>query len=118
MWLGFLIVSKKTGDRLLYFTDTFYVKYRFKDLTHIMAECNYGIEELKYNIGIGSLPIGLAPRLFKSHMSLEHLLQMLKANDLTKLKQIYLLHLSDGNSNAEKFKTEVQKATGAEVYVC
>jgi len=33
------------------------------------------------------------------------------------VRQIYLLHLSDGNSDAEAFKRQVQQETGAEVYI-
>ena len=58
------------------------------------------------------------PRLIKSHMSLEHFLDLLKANDLHEVKQIYLLHLSNNNSDAERFREAVQKLTGTEVYVC
>lgn len=116
--LGFLIASDVTGERLLYFTDTYYIKYRFDGLTHIMAECNYGTEELKRSVEAGYIPVELVPRLMKSHMSLEHFLEMLKANDLTHVRQIYLLHLSSNNSDAERFREETQKATGAEVYVC
>jgi phosphoribosyl 1,2-cyclic phosphodiesterase len=116
--LGFLIASGETGEKVLYFTDTYYIKYRFQGLTHVMAECNYGREELQRSVDAGYIPIDLVPRLMKSHMSLEHFLEMLKANDLTQVKQIYLLHLSDNNSDAARFKEEVQKATGAEVYVC
>lgn len=116
--LGFLITSAETGERLLYFTDTYYIKYRFDGLTHIMAECNYGTDELIHSVEAGYIPVELVPRLMRSHMSLEHFLEMLKANDLTHVRQIYLLHLSNNNSDAERFKTETQKATGAEVYVC
>ncbi|MDR1630055.1 MAG: MBL fold metallo-hydrolase [Oscillospiraceae bacterium] len=116
--LGFLITSTITGERLLYFTDTYYIKYRFDGLTHIMAECNYDDECVRRSVDAGYIPIEFVPRLVKSHMSLEHFLEMLKANDLTKVRQIYLLHLSDNNSDAERFKEETQKATGAEVYVC
>lgn len=116
--LGFLIESTATGERLLYFTDTYYIKYRFTGLTHIMAECNYSKEALLRSIEAGYVPIELVPRLVKSHMSLEHFLEMLKANDLKEVRQIYLLHLSDNNSDEEKFREKVQKATGAEVYVC
>ena len=116
--LGFLIESTATGERLLYFTDTYYIKYRFDRLTHIMAECNYSKEAMLRSIEAGYIPIELVPRLVKSHMSLEHFIEMLKANDLSRVRQIYLLHLSDNNSDEEKFREEVQKATGAEVYVC
>ncbi len=116
--LGFLFTSTETEEKLLYFTDTYYIKYRFQGLTHIMAECNYDKETLQKSIDAGYIPIELVPRLVKSHMSLEHFLDLLKANDLRKVKQIYLLHLSNNNSDEKRFKEEVQKLTGAEVYVC
>ncbi len=116
--LGFLFTSNETGEKLLYFTDTYYIKYRFQGLTHIMAECNYDKETLQRSIDAGYIPIELVPRLMKSHMSLDHFLDMLKANDLHRVRQIYLLHLSNNNSDEKRFKEEVQKLTGAEVYVC
>lgn len=116
--LGFLLESTANGERLLYFTDTYYIKYRFDRLTYIMAECNYSKEALLKSIEAGYVPIELVPRLVKSHMSLEHFIEMLKANNLTDVRQIYLLHLSDNNSDADHFREEVRRATGAEVYVC
>lgn len=116
--LGFLFASIETGEKLLYFTDTYYIKYRFQGLTHIMAECNYDKESLQRSLDAGYIPLELVPRLMKSHMSLEHFLDLLRANDLRKVRQIYLLHLSDNNSDESRFKEEVQKLTGAEVYVC
>lgn len=116
--LGFLFTSVETGEKLLYFTDTYYIKYKFQGLTHIMAECNYDAETLQRSVDAGYIPIELVPRLVKSHMSLEHFLDLLKANDLSKVRQIYLLHLSNNNSDEKRFKEEVQKLTGAEVYVC
>lgn len=115
--LGFLLYSNATQEKLLYFTDTYYLKYKFKGLTHIMSECNYQMDILLENLRNGSLPTVVAPRIIKSHMSLENLIQFLQSNDLSKVQQIHLLHLSNGNSNAEHFKREVQKLTGVEVYV-
>jgi phosphoribosyl 1,2-cyclic phosphodiesterase len=116
--LGFLIESTLTGDKLLYFTDSFYIKYRFSGLTHVMCECNYDKASLDESVRTGRISRLLAPRIIKSHMSLEHLLELLKANDLSRVKQIYLMHLSDNNSNEALMKSEVQKLTGTEVYVC
>jgi len=116
--LGFLMTSRTTGEKLLYFTDTYYVRYRFQGLTHIMAECNYSLDAIQRSIAAGYIPIELVPRLMKSHMSLEHLLDMLQANDLHMVRQIYLLHMSDNNGDEVRFKEAVQRATGAEVYVC
>lgn len=116
--LGFLFASMATGEKLLYFTDTFYVKYVFQGLTHILCECNYDLGLVMQSVNAGYIPAALAPRLITSHMSLEHLLDMLKANDLSKVQQIYLLHLSNNNSDAARFKEAVQRLTGTEVYVC
>ena len=50
-------------------------------------------------------------------MSLENFITFLRANDMSTVRQIYLLHLSDGNSDAEAFQRQVQQETGAEVYI-
>ncbi|MCD7812009.1 MAG: MBL fold metallo-hydrolase [Ruminococcus sp.] len=116
--LGFIVTSRATGEKLLYFTDTYYLKYRFQGLTHIMGECNYSMDIVEQSVRSGCIPPELVPRLIKSHMSLDHFLDLLRANDLQQVRQIYLLHLSANNSDAERFKTAVQRLTGTEVYVC
>ena len=116
--LGFLIMSTVTGEKLLYFTDTYYVKYRFGGLTHILCECNYDRQVLAENAENGKIPKALEKRLLSSHMSIDHLEEMLKANDLSNVKQIYLCHLSDNNSCADEFKDRIQRLTGAEVIIC
>ena len=116
--LGFLMTSRSTGEKLLYFTDTYYLKYRFTGLTHIMGECNYSMDIIEQSVRNGYIPPELVPRLIKSHMSLDHFLDLLRANDLRTVKQIYLLHLSNNNSDAGRFKEAVQRLTGTEVYVC
>ena len=82
-----------------------------------MIECNYSTELLKKNITKG-LPEFVAKRLFESHFELENVKKFLEAQDLTTVKEIYLLHLSDGNSDAKLFKSEIQKLTGKLVYIC
>ena len=116
--LGFLFTSMSTGEKLLYFTDTYFVRYRFQGLTHIMAECNYTEQGIRDSVAEGRIPIEMVPRLVRSHMSLEHLLEMLRANDMSTVRQIYLLHLSDNNSEAQRMKEAVQRQTGVEVYLC
>jgi phosphoribosyl 1,2-cyclic phosphodiesterase len=115
--LGFLAESTVTGEKLLYITDTAYVKYIFRGITHIVTECNHGEYELRQSVRNGVIDAELAKRIVKTHMSLERLTAFFNANDLSHLKQVYLIHLSDNNSNAEKFKQTIQRVTGAEVYV-
>jgi phosphoribosyl 1,2-cyclic phosphodiesterase len=114
--LGYLIMAGN-GDRLLYATDTYYIKYVFSGLSHVMLECNFDSETLQRNVDDGIVPTMLAKRLHKSHMSLETVVLTLKAWDLSKLRQVYLIHLSDDNSDSTRIKRTIQALTGAEVYI-
>ena len=114
--LGFLLVNQ-AGDKLLYATDTYYIRYRFRGLTHIAVECNYSMDILRANIEAGLVPVELKNRIIQSHFSLENVKKFLQANDLSKVREIWLLHLSDGNSDAEMFKREIQELTGKMVFV-
>lgn len=114
--LGFLLANQ-AGDKLLYATDTFYIRYKFHGLTHIMVECNYAADILKTNVKAGLVEPALKTRILKSHFSLENVKKFLQANDLSKVEAIFLLHLSDGNSDAERFKREIQELTGRMVFI-
>lgn len=114
--LGFLLASS-TGKKLLYATDTYYIRYTFNGLTHIMVECNHSYEILKANVESGVLPAEMKKRLIKSHFSLENVKDFFKANDLSKVQEIWLIHLSNGNNNAEQFKREIQALTGKMVII-
>lgn len=116
--LGYLLKSTETGEKLLYFTDTYYLKYRFKGVTHILCEANYDLDILNSKVSGGDVPKCLAERIISSHMSIEHLEQFLRSCDLSKLRAVYLCHLSDSNSNAAEFRERIQRLTGAEVIVC
>lgn len=115
--VGYLVYSKTTGDKLLFATDTFYIKFCFKKLTIIAIECNYAKDILQANVRAGLVPAVLEKRLLTSHFSLENVKEFLKANDLSRVREIWLLHLSDQNSDAERFKREVQELTGKPVFV-
>ncbi|CDG37229.1 putative phage-like hydrolase [Acetivibrio thermocellus BC1] len=114
--LGFLLANR-AGDKLLYATDTYYVRYKFHGLTHILVECNYAADILAKNVEAGLVPPALKKRILKSHFSLEHVKQFLLANDLSRVQEIWLLHLSDGNSDAARFKREVMEITGKPVFI-
>lgn len=113
---GFLLANED-GDKLLFATDTYYIKYKFPGLTHIMVECNYSTAILDANIENGSIHKSMRNRLIQSHFSLENVKTFLAANDLSKVQEIWLLHLSDTNSDERLFKAEIAKQTGKVVYV-
>lgn len=114
---GYLIYSNETKEKLVYLTDSFYSRYCFEGLNYIMIECNYAADILQANVEAGLVPLALKNRLLESHFSLEHVKEFLKANDLSKVREIWLLHLSDGNSDADRFKREIQMLTGKMVFV-
>lgn len=109
---GFLIQYKPTKEKLLFLTDSFYCKYKFKDLNYIMIECNYIKETLDRNIELGYINEAMKPRLLRSHFNLENVKEFLKANDLSQCNEIILLHLSDSNSAANRMIKEIYELTG------
>lgn len=114
--LGFLLASA-TGEKVLFATDTYYIRYRFKGLTHIMIECNYSLDVLRENVAAGVVPRMLARKVLRAHFSLENVKDFFLANDLSTVQEIWLIHLSDRNSDAERFKREIQAVTGKPVYI-
>lgn len=114
--LGFLLANQ-TGEKLLFATDTYYVKYRFVGLNVIMVECNYAADILAANVETGLVSVEQKNRLIQSHFSLANVKRFLKANDLSQVREIYLLHLSGDNSDADRFKREIQELTGKVVIV-
>lgn len=116
--LGFLMHSTATGERVLYFTDTYYIRYQFEGLTHILMEANYDPEAMEKNVREGYIDVRRARRTIGSHMSIDTAIKTLESFDLSRLQQVYLLHLSNDNSQAADFKRRVQALTGKEVYLC
>jgi phosphoribosyl 1,2-cyclic phosphodiesterase len=114
--LGYLLTSDQ-GEKLLFATDTYYIRYRVPGLTHIMIECNYSEAIVDERVASGHLHPVQRKRLRRSHMSLENAVDFFKANDLSAVQEIHLLHLSDGNSNEKEFKDTIQSVTGKPVYI-
>lgn len=105
---GFLIYSDATREKLLFATDTLYLPYRFAGLTEIAIECNYSADML----AASSLSEQIKQRIARTHMSLDHLLDVMAAADLSRVRRIHLLHLSDNHSNARDLVQTVHAATG------
>lgn len=106
------VIDHEEIGRLLFATDTYYLRYRIPNMTNIMIECNYSLPLLNENVDAGIIPAALRDRTIRSHMSIENLLKMLSANDLSKVAKIVLIHLSKMNSNADFFRKKVVKSTG------
>ena len=107
--LGFLIHHKEIGN-VIFATDTYYLKYKFRNIDYALIECNYSEDILE------NLPEYRA-RLLKSHMSLENLKATLKTWDLSRTKKIVLIHISDSHGNSGKFIKEINELTGVETII-
>lgn len=114
--LGFIINHQESGN-ILFLTDTFYVPNKFKNINNILIEANYCDEIIKRKMGDGTINPFVKDRVLQSHMSLKTCKELLIANDLKQVNKIILIHLSDSNSDAKRFKDEVQQLTLKEVMV-
>ena len=110
--IGFLIEPADRDDSLLFIPDTAFIENRIYGVGQIAVECNHIGDVLSDNIINGHLPAVVGRRVRRNHMSLETLIHMLKSNDLSHCRRIFLLHLSDINSDEKRMVREVQEATG------
>lgn len=114
--VNFLIESIY-GGKMVYLTDVFYCRFKFKNVNIFAIEANYSKEILDKNVSSGEVSEFLKNRIIKSHFSLDNVKEFFKANDLSSCREIHLIHLSSTNSNAELFKNEVQKLTGIPTFI-
>lgn len=113
---SFLIQHPESG-LILFATDTMYLPYKFAGLNNLILECNYSQEILDSRLSEGETIDMVRNRVIGSHMSLETCKDVLRANDLTGVNNIVLIHLSSGNSNSVLFKTEIENLTAKSVFV-
>ena len=107
---GFLITHPDLG-RMLYITDTELVKWRFKDINHILISCNY---QKKY---IEDENLAKRNHVFRGHMELETVKEFIKANNSDSLQSIILCHLSSENINPLEALEEVKTVVKCPVYL-
>lgn len=106
---GFLIVHPEMG-RLLYASDTEYIKYRFSHLDHILVEANYAAEFVEINAVNRT-------HVLTGHMELRTTLDFLQANKGYSLRNVILCHLSSNNADPEMFRQEAEKVVNADVSI-
>lgn len=116
--VSYFIKTKNNDETLVFVTDTAYLKYKIPECDCLMIECNYVKAKLDENVRLGNINTSLRNRIVKNHLSLESLVEALRAASLDRCRKIYLLHLSDGNSDEKLIKRTIQETTGIEVVVC
>ena len=111
---GYLIDHPDTG-KILFLTDTYLCEYTFPGLNHILIQANYADDILEDNILKGIEHPSKRERLLTSHMELETTKAVLMAQNLLKVENIVLIHLSDQNSDEARFVDEIKVLTGKPV---
>lgn len=98
---GFLIRDTESKEKLLWCTDTAYIPFRFPPLDMYALEANFW-EQTDYLDILDSIDKSVEIRRNKSHMSVETTVSFLQKQDLSKCKEIRLLHLSHSLTQAER----------------
>lgn len=114
---GYLIDSGYTGERLVYVTDTNWIPHTFTAVDYWMVEANYDGEILMHNELDGIVDRRRGSRIMQTHMSIEALTSYFEKDNPAPPKEVWLLHLSDDNSDAAAFRATIEKATGAVVHI-
>lgn len=100
--LGFVVREKETGEFLLFATDTSHIEYELNYPFSIVAiECSYDRDILSAMVENDDINESLARRLLTSHMEKQATKNHLDKFDLSKCREIHLLHLSKANIDNE-----------------
>jgi len=115
---GYVISHPEMGN-VIFATDTSFVRQNFKGIkpNHILIEANYSEAIINDLLSKGLIDQARVNRTFRTHMSIETCKEFVRANKTASLDSVMLLHLSDGNSNAEQFRREILDAAGNDVRV-
>lgn len=107
---GFLITHPEMG-KMLYITDCEVVKWRFKDINHILLGVNYDKD-------LVDTDNPKANHVFRGHLSIDTACDFVKANYSESLQNVIMCHLSSENSDKDSFIEKMKKvAYGANVDV-
>ena len=106
---GFLIEHMPTREKVVYATDTYYLRYTFPNVQYWIVECNY-VDDC-----ISETNEFLRRRLLTSHMSLRRLEDVFRANNLSQTSRIIIVHLSDSRSDEQMMVRRLHELTEVEV---
>lgn len=107
---GFLITHKEMG-RMLYITDCEVIKWKFKDINHILLGVNYDKD-------LVDTDNPKANHVFRGHLSIDTACDFVKANYSDSLQNVIMCHLSSENADKDSFIEKMKNAVnGANVDV-
>lgn len=106
---GFYITEPSMGS-CIYATDTEYIKWRFKNVNHILVEANHSKELIDRDSAKFEHQI-------TGHMEIETTCDFLKANKSQKLRNVVLCHLSGDCGDADNFIERARKVVDCPVFI-
>lgn len=99
---GFLITHPEMG-KMLYITDCEVIKWKFKDINHILLGVNYD-KDLIYRDNTGK-----ANHVFRGHLSIDTACDFVKTNYSDSLQNVIMCHLSSENADKDSFIEKMKK---------
>ena len=107
---GFLITHREMG-RMLYITDCELIKWKFRDINHILLGVNYDKD-------LVDTDNPKANHVFRGHLSIDTACDFVKANNSDSLQNVIMCHLSSENADKDSFIAKMKNAVnGANVDV-
>lgn len=107
---GFLITHREMG-KMLYITDCEVVKWKFKDINHILLGVNYDKDLIDRDTG-------KANHVFRGHLEIGTACDFVKENYSDSLQNVIMCHLSSENAYSDIFIEKMKKvACGVNVDV-
>lgn len=102
---------------LVFAADTVNLAYRFEGVNILAIEANYDQYILER---CERLPDKVRHRITNSHMEIDTLCKYLRSLDLSSLREVHLLHLSDATSHEGHFINKVSRVVppGVSVTAC
>lgn len=116
--VGYMVYSKVTKERLFFATDTYKITVNPQGVDYLILEINYQKEIVNRLVNDGVMESSIRARLLFSHFELSKAINWLKRIDKSRLKRIYVAHLSNAHSNAEVIKKAVIAETGVPTVIC
>lgn len=107
---GFLITHKEMG-RLLYITDCEVIKWKFKDIDHILLGVNYDKDMVDWSNPTKN------NHVFRGHLEIGTACDFVNANYSDSLQNVIMCHLSSENICEESALKKMQSTINCNVYV-
>lgn len=112
--VGFCMQSRVDGDILVYAIDTVNLPYEFPGVNVLAVEANFEKARLDR---CERMPEKKRNRIANTHMEIDVLCGILRRMDLSRCREIHLMHLSDATSHEGHFINKVARAVPAGIKV-